>query len=441
MAPPRKPRQPPPEAFCYSPVGWDPSNYPGIIAERPEAALWFLTAIYTNRLTRKYDDDHFINLSSLSLGLIMGDQNYVNPVKKALIEHGLIETDGHYLDGEKCIGFRLGPALRGAEWEKYRSHSKRFIRRFEHFKRMVNPANRFSLPVHYYLESWVRRVVIPGDADLARAYAQILAKKGKVKENTARNQADFIRIGFTPRCSACRYGRFHSILTGLCKELRPYLTINGQRLCEIDVVNSQPYFLALVLIEQFAGDLRRADALDLCPPDLRNFAKETTGGGFYETLMEEGGPPRDEVKPLVFKILYGPEGLMQHSELTEVFKETFPSVFYKVIDMKRNPPEGEKAYYQKKYKNKPKFYKWVGGALQKKESEVIIRGLCERLRVEYPDVPILTVHDSLMTTPQHQQLVHSLMVEEFRTRFPLIPQFRITPALSEQTRLLLRATA
>jgi hypothetical protein len=48
-----------------------------------------------------------------------------------------------------------------------------------------------------------------------------------------------------------------------------------------------------------------------------------------------------------------------------------------------------------------KGYKWIGQEMQRRESKVIIGTVCEHLRQQHPDAPILTVHDSIATTEAH----------------------------------------
>ena len=143
------------------------------------------------------------------------------------------------------------------------------------------------------------------------------------------------------------------------------------------------------------------------PGDLRQFADRTAAGEFYEAFMVDGLWTRDELKPRVFQILYGHKGVMQNAELSKTFETIFPTAYGMLLKLKAE-----------------KGYKWVGTELQRRESGVIIKGVCNRLRVEHPDVPVVTVHDSLMTTGEHLELVHELLRREFG-RFPMLPRFRV----------------
>jgi hypothetical protein len=143
------------------------------------------------------------------------------------------------------------------------------------------------------------------------------------------------------------------------------------------------------------------------PGDLRQFAQRTANGEFYEAFMVDGRWTRDELKPRVFQIIYGHKGVMQNAELSRTFEAIFPTAYGMLLKLKAE-----------------KGHKWVGTELQRRESGVIIKGVCNRLRVEHPDVPVVTVHDSLMTTEEHLELVQELLRREFG-RFPMLPRFRV----------------
>ena len=52
----------------------------------------------------------------------------------------------------------------------------------------------------------------------------------------------------------------------------------------------------------------------------------------------------------------------------------------------------------------------------------MIHGVCETIRKQRPNVPIVTIHDSIVTTPDCAEYVLQTMRDEFAI-------FRITPRL------------
>jgi hypothetical protein len=408
----------PKPGVIYTPENFDPKKYPGPITKFPDAARWLLNTIYYKRLLRNYSPEDFVNLHSTLLGMVMGKWNYVKPVREALEKHQLIECDHTWIRDVKSLGYRLGPALEGDKWVHYKSTNKRFLKRVQKFREYIRNPSGFTLPVHQHLANWVNRVVLPRDIQL------VFPEEKAEKAELANHQVELI-WGKLIQVLVCDYGRFHSNFTGLCREVRAFLQVDGQKLHEIDVVNSQPYFLGLLLLEvSLCGHSvpillrKRGGERDLpyvcplegkerLPRDLKDFLQDTAEGIFYERFLRDSTHTRDQLKPKVFQILYGDRHVMEHSTLTDAFRSLYPTVFEMTKTLK-----------------KEKGYEWVGRELQRRESRLVINGVCDILRTDYPDVPVVTIHDSLLTTEPNLPLINQLLQDQF-SRFPYPPKFRV----------------
>ena len=51
--------------------------------------------------------------------------------------------------------------------------------------------------------------------------------------------------------------------------------------------------------------------------------------------------------------------------------------------------------------------------MQMRESKFVLDTVCEHLRKHHPDTPIITVHDSIMTTPAHVSTVLRVLNKHF----------------------------
>ncbi len=430
--------------YIYAPVDFEPSKYPGPIADHPDAARWLLNSIYFNRLLRNFSEDDPVNLNAKLLGLVMGDINKVRPVREALEERRLISCDHSYVKGHKSFSFTLGPALKGVGWERYRSGSKAFNNRVNSFKEYVRNPTGFDVAVHDHLEKWARLVEISPDLDFNR-----LDFPEEAKEQLAIHQVEMIRDRYI-RLTVCPYGRFHSNYSGLCREIRPYLKINGFHLAEIDIVNSQPYFLSLILIQEFihsqslpnspnqsyftsitslshsssSSPKERGttthpydsvtkglgDALEI-PEDLMNLLKTCSEGKFYEDFANRSHWTREKVKRKIFQVIFGTTSLMEKSPIGLTFKQLYPTAYDLIVRLKKG-----------------KGYEWIGRELQRRESRSIINGVCERLREDHPEIPVVTVHDSLMVPDEDIPIVQAILHDHF-SQFALPPSFKIKPAI------------
>ena len=88
-----------------------------------------------------------------------------------------------------------------------------------------------------YLRNWLEKIDFgePVLDQTAKSYRDDLFNCLRLKDR------DF-------RFSTCAYGRVHTNVTNLAEYLRKYISINGQKLYELDIANSQPYFLALLIL-------------------------------------------------------------------------------------------------------------------------------------------------------------------------------------------------
>lgn len=61
-------------------------------------------------------------------------------------------------------------------------------------------------------------------------------------------------------------------------------------------------------------------------------------------------------------------------------------------------------------------YKHLAHELQRIESSIVINDACEVMRVQHRDVPILTIHDAILTTVEHVSLVKDVLRAAFNRR-------------------------
>ena len=372
-------------------------------------------------------------------------------VRDALIPAGVIECDNHYIKGEKSKGFRLGETYRNAPYHRLPLSRKRCskVAKFEKEQRQ-----EIKLPVHLHLRDFFQNLQI---ADGAESFIQT-PEAGVALDMLRRKEVTF---------SFCRFGRVHSNLTRLSKRLRPFLRYNGMPLTNIDIKNSQPLFMSLILkgyklkgkalgissfrkktynpyseVEsQYCVFEEELEKLKLqrknkeenqsqndenqsskkeeisLPPllplhyDVKNiissyssktyddffwhsdeelFLNLVQGGKLYETLMEESNQTREQTKETLFRCWYGKR------KVPPSFRNLFPTVADVANDVKK------------------KDYRRLAQLLQTYESTLMIYRVCERIRLEKPGVPIFTIHDSIMTTPENVETVKAYIRQAFR---------------------------
>lgn len=142
------------------------------------------------------------------------------------------------------------------------------------------------------------------------------------------------------------------------------------------------------------------------PRDVLKYLSLCEDGVFYEYMMDRlGMTDRAAFKVMFFKQVFF--GKTKPSRLLDVMTEDFPTVV-KVVE----------AIKEKDHANMARL-------LQAFESSFMINGVCRRIMEERPDAFVLTIHDSILTTPEYVEAVQEIIRQEFR-RLGLNPTLKIT---------------
>jgi hypothetical protein len=181
------------------------------------------------------------------------------------------------------------------------------------------------------------------------------------------------------------YGRVHTNLTNLKKIHRKHLKFKGESLIQVDIKNSQPLFLN-VLLKKAVNDGLIKDA-----PDVHEYQKLTEAGKFYDECAEILNIKNDknQLKNFLFRyVFFG-------RRMSRKFAARFPSVA-KVV----------RFYKRKNYCN-------LARELQRAEAHIMYDLICNRIMKERPEVCLLTIHDCIMTQSNYAEWVASVIMEEF----------------------------
>jgi len=239
--------------------------------------------------------------------------------------------------------------------------------------------------------------------------------------------------------------RLDTNITNLSKNLRPFL--QGD-LTEIDLSNSQPFLLSVLLfyviynnkdvknplcwyfdIKKMAETfdtiklqsipIIRKDEANSQTYELLNFIEATKSGLFYDNFIKEYSKrnltiTRTEVKDIMFKVLFSKNVITNRKEgqnipykkEKEIFKKVYPHVYRAIEILKQNDNTKLPIY------------------LQKIESFIFIDCIAKEL-VEAGIIP-LTVHDSVIIESQHTVRAIEIMDKIFTEKIGIIPTFKIS---------------
>lgn len=180
-------------------------------------------------------------------------------------------------------------------------------------------------------------------------------------------------------------GRLFTSLTNLPKDLLMYVRGgDGERMVELDVANSQPYFLSVMA----ARDGIVCRSMDAC-----------SAGVFYDAFTDRiTGYTRDEIKQEVLAIVYDSEWRVRRedrSELTDkcarVWRECYGNLYEYVQKYKRGRRGRE-----------------LAKMMQRKEGELVLTAA--RIFAEHrPGVSIFTRHDSISVPEVYGEYIERLL--------------------------------
>lgn len=178
------------------------------------------------------------------------------------------------------------------------------------------------------------------------------------------------------------YGRFHTNFTILKKEIRQkFIKIDDEEIIEIDIKNSQPFFLSLILKNQIT---EKND-------EVKKFIWLAKEGLFYDYIIDQFNKlSRSEVKMLTYKVLFGHNGI--NSAENKIFQNLFPFVYNYIIE----------------YKKKNNDYRSLAYTLQRMESDFIYGQVVKEIYEKVPDIRLFTIHDSIDCSVKHKYIVEDI---------------------------------
>jgi hypothetical protein len=389
----------------------------------------------------------FIEVSSTNLkNRIPNYRNYLD----YLIENKIIITDNQYIASStgydsKCKGYCFdidynnGPKLdKISKFTLIRNigkHNLKTARLIARYKNLTQWFNKGLLKIDKLGAMQTINVLYESDLNSSETFVKDRAELRKIDR-----ELKVLKIANDDLFYGCdgNVGRFHSNLTTLNKAFRKHITYNGQKLVSVDLINSQPLFSTMLLSREFYDSRsnsfnksylrsKKLDSYNLLNKVLLQSNKYITStlytmfreypvingalsvnsysalvlnGKLYERFSEAVYAKtkiqlnRKETKKAIFLVLYSSN--RHYSIYKKIFKEIFPNEY----EIFRNLKKNEKSLLPR--------------VLQMIEAYVFLDIISKRISKEKPDLPIFTVHDSIVTTVGNEDYVRQVCVEEFK---------------------------
>lgn len=402
---------------------------------KEDVALYLLNLIIFGYFGKDFKDGDYLSLSSriLEKNAGKGYNKYLDLfVKEEIIDkinYSTHEKNGH------CNLFRLNE--KWCDFERIDIHTITNTKISKTLKARVFPSAKQK---YYHLWKWYNDKKFTFDVTGARQELQNMefSKSRFWMENTIFN----LEQGYKWFICHSWDKRLHTNLTNMNKELRKHLKYEGQSLQNIDINNSQIFFLLVLLykiknrnlkdIETEGSIILELSSVSLCSRELQGFHDLVVSGAFYtvlgKRLMKEKGfgdsytkmvydyqnkkanyikidNPKGLMKPIAFEILFSKNN--HYTTEKKWFKEQFPTI-YRVIEI-----------------IKSKNHNTLALMLQNLEAEAILDITAKRIKEFNKDIPIYTIHDPILTTPDYTEDVKQIMIESIHDFTGLKPSISI----------------
>lgn len=408
------------------PAGFDAREVlPARLRKRADDANWLVSTILTKTAYGQTDPYGYVRLHADILRRIMSKRKYTSVIK-ALVDSGWLDPPVPYCPGVKGKGYRLTEGILSQRSKRVAAQDRYLIKRvLRERKRMREEQMVHWLPIHHELERIQQALTITSEAeailnglelaDNARLCQDVLV--GNIRERT-------------PKFSVSRTGRVFNRITGLKRELRTAVRLDGEPIGGVDIVCAQPALLAHLIrasnlknVPTYKRErvLPAALAVGGCGPgrelslpagvstdfgrvstnfgsDFLRFEDLVLTGCLYEKMVRLGESanlrlkqPRDDVKLFLLRDVFAKKGSYPCA-FEDVFREAFPSVY--------------------------RFVKWANDGdharlirtLQRLESWIVIENVAPRL---VGRIPFVTLHDAIYSRVRDTQVVLDAFHETF----------------------------
>lgn len=350
---------------------------------RSDFLIDLLNSFYLKYLITEKD---IITLKLNSAILKRKYHNY-KPYLNYLIQNGYLSLHRNHFAGKKSKEYKLNiKKVETSQFVEYKNYdsskNKRLLKFYNDPKNFLNQNFIIDESVLSYTIDNLRHVTIDYKKSISflKDVFRTCEKKKYLKNYDSIERIHLNQIYITPD----KYGRIHTNFTILKKEIRnKYLKIEGQPIIEIDIKNSQPFFL----LDLIRDNLHQ---INVNTDELSIYYEHVTNGSFYEYLQKQVQEnDRDRIKHQVYLELFN-KPYYQSILLAKVFPSI--SQFIKVYKLRNG-------------------YKTISHQLQNFESDFIFNKVCKELIDE--DIVFFTVHDSICVKQSDQETTRQIFDKVF----------------------------
>ena len=432
------------------------SNPPQFSGYKKDKLFYIISKLYMGVLCKEeygITENDGVPLCAFYLDSVLGKAYKLH--LKYLLDNKIIISMSGYVVGESCRTYKICDKYFDIpEW--YRIKDFTFSRRLKKLNNRVKNKNQYP-----YLQKWFKhlnldieqanittnltyelKIACPEYQDVAIGTNH--PKNPKMQYYHSKMVIEYFQKAEYPFYVDEKGNRAHTIITRSNKNIRNFITCNGENLVSIDLKNSQPYLLLCLtnpqLFQKKQGKKRKQNqqpqptihtipisdiiphyissiilglsSETLCSIEFQRYQKLVSSGRIYEFFedkltinnneLKNGKTKRDIVKYRMMLCLYSKNGGYSGG-MKSVFKKHFPKLYTLICKLKANK------------------HNTLAILLQRIESYLILEVICNRIAFEKPQLPIFTIHDCIVTTVGNEQYVSKIIKEEMQKIVGIAP--------------------
>lgn len=336
---------------------------------------------------KRYESNDFVPVY-LKLLRRFVSYDHANKFLDNLVEAGVLQKDNYYQVGKKAYGYRINPELKKDQFKLTEIKDKKLLKKLT--DKFQGDKDNVLLRTDSY--GYVTKCMENLTLDIKAADRHVRGMEEGEKKDSAELSVQYFNLKFAVIDDVGN--RLHNNLTNLSSDIRKYLTYESKKIVQVDIMNSQPLFLYLMLREKYF----------VSEAEMDKYKKVVCEYGFYEFFAEKLSIDltkgnRKAFKQKIFGGVLFDRNRRGLSKYEEVFKKEFPEIFYVIRKIKE------------------KQYKDVAIMLQKTESKFIF-SCVDKIRIENK-LPMFTIHDSICTTLGKEGIIEKVVREEFYKQYSI----------------------
>lgn len=411
--------------------------------------IHLILSIQTNNKSITEDGDDYVHLKSVILDKVIPNyKRYLDYLEENLI----LSISNSYTVGKQSKGYRLNERyLTNPSWGRITDFT--LVKKLNIHADKQKPKDKYN-----YITKWFNNNLHIDTKNAKLKVEELYEKDKAIKKDNPEIKGTPENKRMCRLCSIMKIekkifefkfdntsGRFHSNLTNMKKELRKFITYNGERLCSSDIKNCQPVLTTIMLngakniqeIEiikeivkndnKISKRIRKGSLISLSSNNIMFGEKSaepinksielyrslTLNGEVYEYFQNYAHKKyniiysdRNEVKKCFLKSLYSSNRYIHQDEALpkRAFQELFPGPYAIFSAVKKNSKEQ------------------LPLILQAIEAYLILDVICKRISLETKDCFFYTVHDSIAYSERYKQLINDIIIDEFKNKLNITPR-------------------